>query len=165
MEKVSFLPASLFIMLIMFSCIKESRSDPQAVGTEKITGHQNTEASMPVLKGDYCFLKAENKDTTSVHLAISDNKVNGEMTWQPWEKDGAAGTLSGKLISDHEMELVYDYTIEGSRQPETKIMKIENNELHIKTGELTDPENDGHLVYKDASKAVYNEIIDKVSCK
>ena len=62
------------------------------------------------------------------------------------------------------MELVYDYTIEGSRQTETKIMKIEGDKLLIKQGELIDPKNDGHLVFKDVSKAVYKTVLTKTKC-
>ncbi len=165
MKKASILSAFFCIMLMMSSCNRENKAAPKAVANGETADHQKTQVSIPVLKGDYCFLKAENKDTTSVHLTISGNKVNGEMTWQPWEKDGAAGTLSGKLISDSEMEVLYNYTIEGSKQTETKIMKIGQDKLYIKAGELTDPENNGNLVYKDPSNAVYNEILNKVSCK
>ena len=164
MKKAFFLSVFLCMMLIIFSCTKENKPVPQAAGTAKTADQQKTEAAIPVLKGDYCFFKAESKDTTSVHLTIHSNKVEGEMTWQPWEKDGATGTLSGKLISNDEMELLYDYTIEGSKQTETKIMKIDHDRLYIKIGELTDPQNDGHLTYKDPSKAVYSEVLNPVSC-
>lgn len=84
---------------------------------------------------------------------------------RPWEKDGAIGTLTGKINANNEMELLYDYMIEGSKQTETKIMKIENGTLLIKHGELTDPKNDGNLIYKDASKTQYNETLEPVECK
>ncbi|WP_294233633.1 hypothetical protein [uncultured Chryseobacterium sp.] len=165
MKKFSSLSAILCLMSLLFSCSKESKSAPQPAGTEKTTEKLTSEISLPKLKGDHCFVKAENKDTTSVHLSISaTGQIKGEMRWQPWEKDGAVGTLSGKLISENEMDLLYDYTIEGSQQTETKIMKIENDKLYLKNGELTDPKNDGHLVYKNPSKAAYSEVLDKTSC-
>lgn len=153
------LPAIFGLMFLMVSCTKEKRP---AVATEN---RPPEKLSMQRLEGEYCFLKAENKDTTSVHLTVSGNDIKGEMIWQPWEKDGAKGTLSGKRISDHEMELLYNYTIEGSKQTEAKIMKIDHGKLYVKTGELTDPKNNGHLVYKDASKAVYSEILDEIPCR
>lgn len=153
-----FLPAISGVMFLMVSCTKENR--PAAAAENRPL----EQLSVQPLEGEYCFVKAENKDTTSVHLTISRNDVKGEMIWQPWEKDGATGTLSGKRISDHEMKLLYDYTIEGSKQAEVKIMKIDHGKLYVKTGELTDPKNNGHLVYKDASKAVYSEILDEIPC-
>ena len=86
------------------------------------------------------------------------------MIWQPWQKDGAKGLLKGKLNKNNELELIYDYTIEGSQQTETKIMKIEGDKLFIKQGELIDPKNDGHLIFKDATKAEYKTILTKTKC-
>ncbi len=109
----------------------------------------------------YCFSKNLNKDITDVTLTIYGDTVTGTMNWIPWEKDSARGTLAGTLLPSGEMHLLYDYMIEGSHQTEEKIMKIEDGTLFIKHGELTDPKYDGHLIYKDASTAVYNEVLEK----
>ncbi len=114
---------------------------------------------------EYCFLATFNKDSTFVNLTISGSNVNGIMHWQPYQKDGAIGILTGKRNSNGEMELLYDYMIEGNKQTETKIMKLEDGKLLIKKGELLDPNNDGHLIFKDASKATYSEVLEKVDCK
>lgn len=114
--------------------------------------------------GKYCFLSATNKDTTKISLLIVGDKVSGTMDWQPWEKDGARGTLSGTKQANGELDLVYDYMIEGSRQTETKIMKIEGNSLLVKHGSLIDPKNDGNLHYDDPTKAVFSETLSKTDC-
>ena len=44
-------------------------------------------------------------------------------------------------------------------------MKIENEKLMIKTGELIDPTNDGHLIFKDSTKLKYTETLLKVACQ
>ncbi|WP_146943855.1 hypothetical protein [Chryseobacterium hagamense] len=161
MKRIISLPMSLGMLLLIFSCNKENK----AYGTNDVNKDQRIRESVKTLKGNYCFMKTEDRDTTYVHLMISGSNVNGEMTWQPWEKDGAQGTLSGKLVSAHEMELLYDYTIEGSKQTEAKFMKIEGNKLYILTGELTDPENNGHLKYKNILKAVYSEVLTPTTCR
>lgn len=118
------------------------------------------------LKGDFCFLKTDKRDTTIVKIRIlSDDDIRGEMIWSPWERDGAVGTLTGKLNEKKELVLLYDYTIEGNRQSETKTMKIENQKLYIKRGELEDKNNDGNLSYRDESKAKYDEVLDKIQCQ
>ena len=133
---------------------------------KNVTADTSTTETSKVLKGDYCFLKADNKDTLTIKIRIlSDDDIRGEMIWSPWQKDGAVGTLTGKMISKNEMKLNYDYTIEGNRQSEEKIMKIANEKLFIKKGELKDPKNDGHLVLKDTSKAIYNEVLNKIICE
>ena len=86
------------------------------------------------------------------------------MRWRPWEKDGATGTLAGIRTAAGEFDLVYDYMIEGQRQTETKVMKMEGSLLWIKTGELVDPDNDGNLRYADVSKASYTQQLASVPC-
>lgn len=112
------------------------------------------------LSGNYCFKKELNKDITDVTLTILDGKVSGTMNWIPWEKDSARGTLVGAVTATGELDLIYDYIIEGAHQTETKIMKIEDGKLYIKHGELIDPKYDGHLIYKDVATAVYNETLE-----
>jgi hypothetical protein len=112
---------------------------------------------------DFCFFKNQNRDITKITLRIDDKKVTGTMDWVPYEKDSGRGTLSGTLLPDGQMDLMFDYMIEGSHQTETKIMKIENNKLFIKHGELEDKKYNGNLTYKDPEKAVYNEIIEPCS--
>lgn len=112
---------------------------------------------------EFCFLKNENNDVTKVILNINDDQITGTMDWVPFEKDSARGKLTGKLLTNGEMDLLYDYTIEGSHQTETKIMKIADDRLYIKHGELEDKKYNGNLTYKDREKAVYNEIIEPCS--
>ncbi len=112
-----------------------------------------------------CFMLALNNDTTTVNLLIEGDKVTGNMQWLPYEKDGATGTLNGIKQTNGELDLLYDYMIEGTQQTETKMMKIEGNNLYIKQGELIDPNNDGHLKYKDHTKAQYTEVLPKVPCR
>jgi methionine-rich copper-binding protein CopC len=108
---------------------------------------------------ELCFSKNVNKDITTVTLTISGDTVTGKMDWVPFEKDSARGTLSGTL-QNGEMNLLYDYTIEGAHQTEEKIMKIENGNLLIKHGELEDPKYNGNLIYKDKASAMYSEILE-----
>ena len=115
--------------------------------------------------GTYCFSKHFNQDVTDVQLTISGKVVTGKMDWVPYEKDSARGTLQGSKNAAGELDLIYDYMIEGSQQTETKIMKIEDDKLLVKVGELLDPKNDGNLVYKDVSQAKYSEVLEATSCK
>ena len=115
--------------------------------------------------GEYCFKKMLNKDVTDVQLRILGNVVTGKMNWLPYEKDSAKGTLKGQFNKAGELELLYDYMIEGNKQTETKIMKIENKKLMLKVGELLDPNNDGNLIYKDVVNAQYSEILERIACE
>ncbi len=114
--------------------------------------------------GSYCFSKIFNQDVTDVQLTISGKLVTGKMDWVPYEKDSARGTLQGFKNVAGELDLVYDYMIEGSQQTETKIMKIQDGKLLVKIGELLDPKNDGNLVYKDVSQAKFSEVLEPINC-
>ena len=115
--------------------------------------------------GIFCFKKSLNQDVTNVQLIISGDHVNGFMNWIPYQKDSARGTFKGTQNQIGELDLIYDYMIEGNLQSEIKIMKIENEKLWFKKGELIDLKNDGHLVYKDVSQAKYEDGLEKADCK
>ena len=123
------------------------------------------EADIGIQDGTYCFTKHFNQDVTDIKLTITSNAVTGIMNWIPYQKDSARGTLKGNKNAAGEMDLMYDYMIEGNQQTETKVMKIEEGNLLVKTGQLLDPKNDGNLVYKDVTQAKYTEILEKVDCK
>ncbi|MEP6612061.1 MAG: hypothetical protein ABJA76_09265, partial [Mucilaginibacter sp.] len=50
-----------------------------------------------------CFLLTEgtkNQDSTTIELAIKNNKVTGQMNWLPYQKDSRQGTLNGIAKGD-----------------------------------------------------------------
>lgn len=151
--------AIVSLSIAFLSCQNQTKKDG---GSDNQSEVKDTTV---VNNGPFCFLYAENRDTTYVSLMIDGTKVSGEMTWQPYEKDGARGTLNGTKLDSGELELMYTYMIEGNNQTETKVMKIDGDRLLIKVGELLDPKNDGNLVYKDVNQASYTEILQKVACK
>ena len=114
--------------------------------------------------GSYCFIKQFNQDITEVKLVFAGDTVTGVMNRVPYQKDSARGKLKGTKNQLGELDLMYDYMIEGNQQTETKRMKIENGKLLIKTGELLDPNNNGNLIYKDVNQAKYSEVLESVQC-
>ena len=161
----------LVSFLLLVACNNQQPPQNSAEKPAENTAKPETEkpaesVAVPVnTNGTFCFKTTLNQDVTNIQLVISDNKVTGFMNWVPYQKDSARGTLTGTKNANGELDLLYDYMIEGSQQTETKVMKIENEKLWIKQGELTDPKSDGHLVFKDLSQAKYGESIDKADCK
>ncbi len=150
-----------FSLFLALAACKQNTA-PQA-NKQGLPAAVEAEASMQ--DGTFCFNKVWNKDITDVQLTIAGDAVTGLMNWIPYEKDGARGTLKGTKNAAGEFDLMYDYMIEGSQQTETKIMKIEGGKLLLKVGELLDPKYDGHLIYKDVSRAEFSEILETVECK
>ncbi len=160
-----------YVCLASFLLLSACSKQPAAQNTGESAPTQATQkltAPKPVNKladGTFCFKKSLNQDVSNVQLIISGDDVSGFMNWIPYQKDSARGTLKGTQNQTGELDLMYDYMIEGNQQSETKIMKIENDQLWVKKGELTDSKNDGHLVYKDVNQAKYNEHLEKADCK
>jgi len=125
---------------------------------------QATEQATERASGTYCFLHAVNKDTIAVSLTLEGDSVKGTMRWQPWEKDGANGELTGVRQPNGELDLLYNYVIEGSSQSETKIMRVTGDILLVKTGPLVDPNHDGNLRYQDVRLATFSDTLRRVSC-
>ncbi len=149
---------------LLLACNSQTKSETATTDTTQATASA-TQTDSAITDGKFCFLKADNRDSTIITLNIAGNKVSGEMTWNPYQKDGAVGNLTGTKNANGEFELVYDYMIEGNRQTEDKVMKIENDKLFVKKGELIDPKNDGNMKFKDVTKAVFSETLTKTDCK
>lgn len=151
----------IFCLFLLTAC---GKTDAPEANIHEPSGVPAT-IPIDIKDGTYCFNKLFNQDVTDVQLSISGSAVTGKMDWVPYEKDSARGTLQGFKNAMGELDLIYDYMIEGSQQTETKIMKIEDGKLLIKVGELLDPKNDGNLVYKDVSQAKYSEVLEAAGCK
>ncbi len=168
MQKLNSTLLTITLALTFTACNNQNSStiEKPKVETETKNSNESNTENQKELKGDFCFKKTENKDVTDIKFRIlSNDDIRGEMIWQPYEKDGSVGTLTGKMISANEIKFMYSYTIEGNKQTEEKIMKVENGKLYIKHGELLDSKNNGNMTYKDISKATYSETVDAIKCE
>lgn len=114
-------------------------------------------------EGTNCYIFAEGKDTTFLTLTIQGTQVTGYFAWEPWEKDGARGDLSGTL-EGNKIVADWDYVIEGSEQSEEKVFVLEEDMVGEMTGELTEGEA-GQLVLKDPANAKVGNYLSRVECR
>ena len=123
------------------------------------------EVLVPVTDGSYCFLHAENKDTTRVSINIKGDAVEGAKAWQPHEKDGAIGTLKGTR-KGNVLETEYSYEIEGSKQKQPLRFMLNGDKLTEAKAELMDTPKSGVLAYKDTTKITFEggEVLMKADC-
>ena len=161
----------IFILFLLNACDKRDAppANNYAASGDSIKTLNATEskskASNSLKDGVYCFSHHYNQDVTDVQLTILGSTVKGIMNWIPHQKDSARGTLQGFKNDAGELDLMYDYMIEGNQQTETKRMKIQNGKLFIKKGALLDENNNGNLVYKDVNQAEYSEVLEPAKCK
>lgn len=109
-----------------------------------------------------CFLLTEgkdNKDTTTVELAIKNGKVTGQMIWLPYQKDKRTGALEG-TIKDDSIRAVWSFMQEGLRDSIPIKFLLKGNLLiqkplkfDEKTGKEQTDEKAGYTVaYKETNK-------------
>lgn len=149
----------ILLALAVFSC--KSSDDTKTIDSTIASADSVATATSTADSGAYCFMEAIGKDTTIVTFSVLDGKVEGEMRWLPYEKDGAVGTIKG-TISGETITVDYDYVIEGSQQVEEKIFVLQGDKLLEKSGELED--KNGKLVMKDPAKATIGATLTKVNC-
>lgn len=108
------------------------------------------------------FAKETDKEYTRIALSIDDDqKVYGTKVWQPKGEHGASGTLEG-IVNGDVIQVVYDYTIEGSEQSEEMVLKLDGETLLIGEGELEDAGN-GRLNLKEPNKVSFTTALKKVT--
>ncbi len=147
-------------ILAMASCQNSTSTDTAATDAADSTATALAAESTPTIG---CYIRAVGNDTTWVNITITpDGTVSGSYDWQPQEQHGASGALSGKKVSDR-LQLMYDFTIEGSNQQQEMVMRMAGDQLFEGEGELTEGEG-GILKLKDANKLTWKPFL-KVNCK
>jgi len=135
--------------------------------TENKDGDQSTDSTLvknntTATDTSRCFLLTEgknNKDTTTIELAIKNDRVTGEMIWLPYEKDKRKGTLKG-TIKDDSIHAVWSFMQEGVRDIIPLKFLLKGNLLvqkplkfDEKTGKEQTDEKAGYTVaYKETDK-------------
>ncbi len=114
------------------------------------------------LRDTLCYEQKLEKDLTTLQMFIQGDSIHGKYSIQPFEKDGAIGTVKG-IRKGSTMTLLYTYVIEGATQIEETQWKIEGEKVIRKWGEIED--KNGVLVLKYPEKAIFNDTLSKVSCQ
>lgn len=135
--------------------------------TEEKESDSTTSETPIVTESETCFLYTEgtdSQDSTFVSLRIKGDSVGGFMHWQPWQTDGAYGTISAQKKGDI-IRGFYDYTIEGSEQQEEVMFKITDGKLVKATAELEEVMGDKvTLKIKNPAEVVYGFEFREIDC-
>jgi hypothetical protein len=89
----------------------KSNSDQQIGSAKNMTG---------------CYMRVLKRDTLALHLQEVGNLVRGRLTFDNYEKDGSAGTVSGTIVGDV-MKLIYSFQSEGMNSVMQVYFKISKN--------------------------------------
>ena len=165
-----------FSLFALMSCGKGSNKDKpntDSTGTDTSKTTTTQHSPLPYSNETVCFEKKDKNSkeklemTTLVQISMDDNKVTGtydeERLIDGENTDAASGDLTGTRKGDT-LFLTLKYTIEGYEAIEETIWLLGKDQLSQKRGELIEDKN-GHMVLKDASKATFDEVYNKVRCK
>lgn len=108
-----------------------------------------------------CYSLQQGQDLTVVQLQQEGNTVSGYYAWEPYEKDGAHGTLNGEMADDL-IKTIHTYMIEGSIQSEEAYFKLEGDKLLQGDGELAD--DGGIMTFKDPANLKFTDALSAVDC-
>lgn len=147
------------LLLAASGCNPAESTQEKEISTEEISLITESETCYLYTNGD------EHQDSTFVSLQLKGDSVLGYMHWQPWEKDGAYGTISA-VKTGNKIFGVYDYMIEGSEQSQEVLFKIIDGKLYQGEGELTEiPGESVMLVYKDTSTLEFTTTFRVIACE
>jgi hypothetical protein len=117
-------------MLMLFACKNEPKPTPP---TPVVVVPPPPPPSSPTK----CYVHAEGRDTSFIVLTINGASVVGLKGWEPWETDGARGSLVGTISGDT-ITAIFNYMIEGSIQAEEVMFRLADGKLLEGSGELKD---------------------------
>ena len=157
-----------YLNIIFAAAIFITACSPGGPKTENKDGDQPADSTLvknnsgAATDTSRCFLLTEgkdNKDTTTIELAIKSGKVTGQMIWLPYQKDKRQGTLEG-VIKDDSIRAVWSFMQEGMRDSISLKFLLKGNLLIQKPlkfdekigKEQTDEKAGYTLAYKETDK-------------
>lgn len=148
-----------FLLLLetcgLFSCKNTPTQTPQ-VSTDSVTTKQEK-------PNESCYTHAVGKDTVTLHLKDSGNKVTGELVYRIYEKDMNNGVLEGMRNGD---TLIAHYTFasEGTYSVREVAFLIKENKVIEGHGEMK--EVNGEMTFTNRNTLTFDStmILEKVIC-
>jgi hypothetical protein len=104
---------------------------------------------------NFNFKLDSKEEIVTFALWVDSGAVGGsEFSGAP-EKDSAYGSITGNLREDGLLHVTFNYTIEGNRQSEEQLLKIDGNKLIVGKGELEE-HGPGQLVLKNPKSVKFD---------
>ncbi|MCC8426846.1 hypothetical protein [Mucilaginibacter sp. UR6-11] len=147
--------------LIIASC---SSPKSNTAGADSVINEETVAKNTPINNNNpavysLCFLNREGKDSTSIELVVSGDKVTGTMNWLPYQKDSRKGTLNG-IIKNDELLATWNFMQEGMKDTLKLNFLLKDGELsqkplkqNAKTGrQQTDESADYSIKYESSTR-------------
>lgn len=116
------------------------------------------------INSNQCFQYINKKDTASLNLVIKNDKVNGILSYNLFEKDKNNGTIEGIIKGD---TIIADYTFqsEGTTSTREVVWLKKNDELVEGFGDTK--EGNGKMKFKNTSNLRFDQsmVFKPIICK
>lgn len=126
-----------------------------------------TALSLPVLAQTAPrFFEHKSKNAEiRISIIVEGDSVTGTQTNGSGEVEthGAMGTMTGNA-KDGVLHVTYNYEIEGNRQSEEQLLKLDGNQLILAEGELEE-HGPGQMVLKEPKKVKFATVLKEVTLK
>jgi hypothetical protein len=162
MKILSFL---LFTCMLIFSC-NSNDSPENTIGenSKQKANEDSTSIGRPQPAVNGCFLRVLQRDSFSAKLQRNGDRVNGELRFDNFEKDGSSGPVSG-VTKDNIIQLIYTFQSEGMTSVMEVYFKTDGDHLIRGIGEMISKGDTMYYKNPDAVKYPEDEKWRKVDCK
>jgi hypothetical protein len=102
------------------------------------------------------------EEETLVTLNVDEGNVHGtQFTGVNQTDDVAGGEITGNVREDGLLHVTFNYVVEGYRESEEQLLKLDGDKLFIGEGELEE-RGPGQMVLKDRGKVKFTRALKKV---
>ncbi|WP_346320510.1 hypothetical protein [Chitinophaga sp. YIM B06452] len=116
--------ASIFFAATAFLAACNSGGTPGTSDTSDTSAQQQADKTRQMAQaGAACYQKVVGKDTFYLQLIVEDEKVNGVLDYNFFEKDKNTGLIDGS-INDNILRATYHFQSEGQKSDRPVVFKV-----------------------------------------
>lgn len=139
-------------------------------GCKKETNSQSGTAEVPIPTAvtqtvqTQCYLSVLQKDSITLKVVRTGNKVAGDLRFKNFEKDSSTGPVEGRVAGDT-LKLTYTFQSEGSKSVREIYFLQQGEALLMGTGDMED--QGGKMVFTKPQSVQYTAgiTLQKTDCK
>lgn len=154
---------------LMFACwlLAACNSNNKKTGDETGSNHSVADTAgvqqTNNMLVDGCYLQVIKRDTIAASLQQQGNNITGKMSFNYFEKDASAGTVSGTLKGDI-LILNYNFSSEGMQSVMQLYLKYKEGSLINGTGEMNTKHDTAYFV--NPAEINYSDSgLKKIACE
>jgi hypothetical protein len=151
------------LSLLCIAFLGACNNDPKAPATTTVaeTPSAPTVPTPTTVAKTTCYALRFKKDLSALQLTINGDNVSGLYAIEPYQKDGARGSIQAKKTGD-QITGIFLYMIEGNVQSDEVMFKMSGDNLLKATGELVHKE--GVSMFKDKTKVKWEQTYVASDC-